>query len=68
MNTEIKDPVMEKEAEEVVEVRKKRKLDEGEEEEEEGDEDDEEEGKKKVKFNPNLYDWTLSNGVPKSLA
>merc|ERR1712224_561700 len=39
-----------------------------EEEEEEENEDDEDGEKKKAKFNPMEYDWTISDGKPKNLA
>ena len=60
----IDDPIEKRKeiVEEEVKVVKK----EGDEEEEDQDEDDEE-GKKKIVFNPNEFDWSMSNGLPKNL-
>ena len=68
MNTEITDKVIPRVIEEVEVVQKNVKKEGEEEEEDEPNEEEDEEEKKKPKFNPNDYDWTDSNGIPKSLA
>ena len=65
----INDPVEEKPVIEEVKVEVKPKV-EGEEEEEvpEPPKDEDEDGENKPKFNPLDYNWTVSDGNPKSLA
>ena len=67
MVTEIKDKVIKRTIVEVEEVKVVKKEGDEDEDDEPVEEEDEEE-KKKPKFNPNDYDWTDSNGIPKSLA
>ena len=69
MNTDINDTLVPKKEVVVEEVKQKVKK-EGDEEDsqDQQDEDEDDEEKKKVVFNPNEYDWTVSNGIPKELA
>jgi len=66
----INDPVEEKPVQEEVKQEVKPPKGEGEEEEEvpEPPKDEDEDGESKPKFNPLDYNWTLSDGNPKSLA